>query len=185
MISASVFLPLTFARLLTVFRDHPVRRFIEDHGGLKVGVPGLLLLGGLLSYRFLAASPFEIRTYPHMEPKQSGMAYPVGAVEYLKSHQQVGNVLPEFRWGEYIIWTLYPQCRVAMDGRYETVYPSDVFEGYLDFILPRDGWRHFLASYPHEIIIVNANSRIRELLGAHPGWQEKYSDTTCALLLRK
>ena len=80
---------------------------------------------------------------------------------------------------------LYPQCRVAMDGRYETVYPGDVFEGYLDFILPRDGWRHFLDSYPHEIIIVNASSRIRALLGAHPGWEEKYSDPTCALLVKK
>ena len=44
-----------------------------------------------------------------------------------------GNMLSNFADGEYLIWHL-PASRVFIDGRYDTVYPQQVVNQYLEFI---------------------------------------------------
>ena len=44
--------------------------------------------------------------------------YPVGAVEYLRLNGFKGNILVPYDWGAYIIWKLYPNVKVSLDGRY-------------------------------------------------------------------
>jgi hypothetical protein len=103
----------------------------------------------------------------------------------MEAHHPTGNVLPAFRWGEYVLWALYPRFRVGMDARYEMVYPIDYCEDYFDFLNGREGWKDFLDAGPHEIILVEANTRIHELLRSEPDWEEDYSDATSAMFWRK
>jgi hypothetical protein len=42
--------------------------------------------------------------------------YPKKAVDFLKSHPQVGNLFNEYGWGGYLIWK-YPEKKVFIDGR--------------------------------------------------------------------
>ncbi|MFC1721979.1 hypothetical protein ACFL0Z_03665, partial [Patescibacteria group bacterium] len=42
--------------------------------------------------------------------------YPVAAVEYLRENPIEGNMLNEYNWGGYLIWT-YPEAKVFVDGR--------------------------------------------------------------------
>ncbi len=57
--------------------------------------------------------------------------FPVYAVKFLKDNNVKGNILVPFDWGEYAIWKLYPDNRVSIDGRFDTVYPIDVIKDYL------------------------------------------------------
>jgi hypothetical protein len=82
--------------------------------------------------------------------------YPTEAIHWLKANNIQGNILPHFEWGEYLIWSYYPACRVAMDGRYETVYKGNVHKEYFDFLFGRDGWDIFLKKYPHDIVMLKA-----------------------------
>lgn len=58
--------------------------------------------------------------------------FPEGAVKFMKAEKLAGNVFNEFDWGEYITWNLYPECKVAIDGRYDTVYSVPFLKNYFD-----------------------------------------------------
>jgi hypothetical protein len=73
---------------------------------------------------------------------------------------------------------------VAIDGRYETVYPEALHKEYFDFLMGREGWRKFLADYPPDLILIELRSRVYGLLSNDPEWRQVYADPGCALFRR-
>jgi len=132
---------------------------------------------------FLNKKPLQLRVPPYPE-KPGQIYYPVGAVDYIQKHRLSGNLVVDFNWGEYALWRLYPQCRVALDGRYETVYPDAVCQEFFDFIYGREKWRQFLEHYPPDLALIDPNAKIYPLLLEEPGWRQAYRDTGCALFVR-
>jgi hypothetical protein len=154
--------------------------------GWKVpAVVGLLIT--LYSFQHAwRQNPLSIKTpaLPGMET-ESLTYYPQGAVDYLRQHRLSGKILVYFDWGEYLIWMLYPQCRVALDGRFETVYPESVTREYFDFIFARDNWRQFLNKYPPDLILLDSRSQICTLIRGAPDWLPVYTDPGCTLFKRR
>jgi hypothetical protein len=150
-----------------------------------LGVAGLLVAIFSVHHAWRQA-PLRIKTpaLPGVET-ESLIYYPLGAVDYLRRQGISGNILVYFDWGEYLMWTLYPQCRVALDGRFETVYPEKVTREYFDFIFARDNWRQFLNNYPPDLILLDSRSQICARLKGEPDWLPVYTDPGCALFRRK
>jgi hypothetical protein len=121
-------------------------------------------------------------TYSIVVPSTS---YPTGAVDWIMKNNISGNILPHFDWGEYLIWTCYPSSRVAMDGRYETVYEEYVYKEYFDFLTGREGWQTFLNKYPHDIVLIKRYTKTHSLMLKELLWEEKYSDQTSVLFMKK
>ncbi|MDA1235741.1 MAG: hypothetical protein O3A53_13190 [Acidobacteria bacterium] len=59
--------------------------------------------------------------------------YPIGAVSLLAEMQGPVNLWCPLHWGKFISWSLYPNVRVSMDGRFETVFPAPVRADHLRF----------------------------------------------------
>ena len=127
-------------------------------------------------FRFVSGTPFDLRA--------SSRYYPVGAVEVIKKYNLKGNILPYFEWGEYLLWTLYPDSKVGMDGRYETVYKDEVCRDYFDFLFARENWRNFLNKYPPHMVLVRSESKISSLLANDPDWSLAYAGEGSTLFLR-
>ena len=102
----------------------------------------------------------------------------------MKVNNIKGNILPNFEWGEYLIWSLYPDCRVAMDGRYETVYEDNLHKEYFDFLYGRDGWDIFLKKYPHDIVLLKAGTKINSLMINEKDWRMVYNDNKNVIFLK-
>lgn len=146
----------------------------------------LLALTALFpAYQFLSKRPLNLET-SHLPQAGSlpGQYYPVGAMAYLRSHGFSGHLLTEFGWGEYLIWNLYPRCRVALDGRYETVYPQGVAENFFNFIHQKGNSRQFLDDYPPDLILLAPRSKACAFIASLPGWRRVYADTGSALFVR-
>jgi hypothetical protein len=111
--------------------------------------------------------------------------FPVRAVDWIKKNNLSGNILPFFDWGEFLIMTCYPTCKVGMDGRYETVYEEDYSKQYFNFIMAREGWKEFLGKYPHDIILVLSKAKICSLLHKEQLWEMVYSDETSSVFIKK
>ena len=95
-----------------------------------------------------------------------------------------GNILPFFEWGEFIIWHLSPSCRVAMDGRYETVYEDHVHREYFEFLFARPAWRLFLQKYPHEMILLHTGIEIVERMKREKDWKIAYNDKISVVFIK-
>lgn len=110
--------------------------------------------------------------------------YPVGSVQFIKDNNLKGNVLTLFNWGSYTTWNLYPDCKIAVDGRYEEVYPDDVVEETGAFIyVTKKNWYDFVNDYPTDIIILSKDFPSYGLLKQRKEWTEVYNDISSAVFL--
>lgn len=129
------------------------------------------------------------------DPRKTAACYPVDAIEYLTRQNFAGNLMTPFHAGAYVSWTMHPQVKVSLDGRYEVAYAPEVFDEHWDFFEARDDWPAFLDKYRHDALLVPQSSPIRPLLevfrepqGAHlptrDAWQFVHEDDAYAVLTR-
>jgi hypothetical protein len=136
-----------------------------------------LILLTFFSFRHFIYSPgLDLKTPPSY--------YPVRALEWIATHQWEGNILHHFDWGEFLMWRCYPACRIAMDGRYETVYHPDDRKEYFDFLHGREGWQTFLEKHPHDMVLIKSGTRTDLLMRSHPEWELKQEDGLSVMFLR-
>jgi hypothetical protein len=96
-----------------------------------------------------------------------------------------GNILTDFAWGEYVIWQMAQMSKIFIDGRYDTVYPSEVIDDYLAFQFGPADSKNVLRKYPHDFILLNRNDQAAlAVVEAAPGWKRVYSDGSCILFAR-
>lgn len=127
--------------------------------------------------------PTLIPTLADPRPRLAHLkAMPVGAVRFMQNERISGNVYNPFGWGQYLIAHLYPQCRVAMDGRYDTVYAEREYVSNFAFI--RNGDIGHAVEPPTDYILLAANGAANAALAAHGGWTAIYEDDISRLWAR-
>ncbi len=109
---------------------------------------------------------------------------PSGAVAYMKRQRLHGNILSQLSWGGYLVWHGTPEDKIFVDGRWEVVYPDAVLRAYLAFRYQWPGAEAFLDRYPHDFVLVSANTRAYQSVAAHPRWKLIYKDRTAELFAR-
>jgi hypothetical protein len=108
---------------------------------------------------------------------------PAGCATFLAEQGYRGNILNPFNWGGYLIFTLYPQCRVAIDQR------PDVYGETLVGISQRlDGgppeWEALVEAQHPDLVVWFADSRLVGLVAGSPKWRLIYVDAVAAAFER-
>jgi hypothetical protein len=173
------FLPVILAELWNAYSK--IRNYIK----FLSWISPILLVVFFLSTHWLIRKSISVNMVPSFAITAPYSYYPIGALKWMEKNNFQGKILPFFGWGEFLIWSCYPNCRVAMDGRYETVYPENVYKEYFDFLMGREGWQIFLNKYPHDLVLMIPNTRIHLLMLKETSWKRVYSDSGCVLFIRK
>jgi hypothetical protein len=113
------------------------------------------------------------------------LEYPTQAADFIQRNGIRGNMAVPFDWGEYLIWKLYPDIRVSIDGRYSTAYPMKVIREHWDWMEGKKAWRALLEHYPTDIAITNRRHPVTSLLRKDPEWVYIYSDPIAFIFVRK
>ncbi len=181
---AGAYLPILLSAYLQDLRSRGrLMAGLQRLGWQIPTVLGFLITAGYF-YHIVHQAPLSLTT-PALPGAETQTYYPLGAIDYVKKRGLSGDLLIHFDWGEYAIWTLYPHCRVALDGRFETVYPRRVAQEYFDFFFGRANWRNFLEKYPPRMILLDSRLKVAELVQADSQWRQAYADTGCVLFLRR
>ena len=109
--------------------------------------------------------------------------YPVGSIEFLRRSGLSGNLATAFDWGSYASWKLYPQCKVMIDGRYEEVFPKDVFDVAIRFSERQGNWWEALSRFHTDLVVLPKTSYTQADLSLFPGWKAVYQDFVSVVLL--
>ena len=104
--------------------------------------------------------------------------YPSGAVAFLKSHTLPPNVFGYYDWGGYLIWSLYPEQRVYIDGRAD-VYGDSIFRQFSDTYQLRHDWRRGLLGAC--TVVVPTSSALAAGLRVDNNWFTSYADEKAAV----
>jgi len=145
-----------------------------------LGVTWLMLAAIVLA---TLADP-EKRSKLQLGYEPSSATYPAGAVEYLRVHNLEGNLFNDYGWGGYLIYQLYPERRVFIDGRAD-VY-GDAFVGsYIAVHRLQPNWRQVLEEHGVPLALVGKDSVVATVLSADPAWREVYAGEVERLFVRE
>jgi hypothetical protein len=130
-----------------------------------VSVLGVLLVAALI---FAPNPPRKFRS--EFDPK----SYPAGAIAMLRSDPG-GRVFTHDEWGDYLIYRLYPDHQVYVDGRSD-FYGDDFEYKYIDVLRVKYGWEKTLLGFGVDTILMPPNAPLSGALKESSHWRVVYDD---------
>jgi hypothetical protein len=107
-------------------------------------------------------------------------SFPEGAVAALRDAGGSGTLLNEYVWGGYLIWHLYPEYRVSIDGRM-AVYGPALFAEHVAVTELQPGWRQALDRLDPVAAVLRAGTPATRALRAS-GWTVLHEDGIATVL---
>jgi hypothetical protein len=108
---------------------------------------------------------------------------PVEAVNFLKKVSLKGNMFNDDEFGDYIIYSAYPQYKVFIDSRVD-MYGMDQFKDYLTMVYFKPGWEKIIEKYKINWMILNSDSILSRYLMERKDWRLIYSDRVANIFVR-
>ncbi|MDP2994759.1 MAG: hypothetical protein Q8N46_06510, partial [Anaerolineales bacterium] len=118
------------------------------------------------------------------QSKSEAETFPKAAVDWIAENQPEGNLFNSYGWGGYIIWRLYPQYPVYIDGRAD-VYGDKFIYAYTDVYRARPGWEQALDTQAVRLVLVEPESGLASALRQSSGWEIVYEDQISEVFDRK
>lgn len=109
---------------------------------------------------------------------------PVTAVNFLQKENIQGNMFNDDEFGDYIIYSAYPQYKVFIDGRIGAAYEDERFKEYLKVIHFELGWEQVIWKYDMKWIIFETDSALSRFLLERRDWHLIYSDKVANIFVR-
>ncbi|MEA3375488.1 MAG: hypothetical protein U9R72_04745 [Chloroflexota bacterium] len=137
----------------------------------------LILLVGLAAVK--AYRPLQ----PAFNEALHRESLPVGAVEWIEEHEPAGQMFNHYNWGGYLIWRLWPEYGVFVDGRTD-LYGDTLLRRYLRVQAARPGFEETLAEYDVNLVLTPSESTLSSQLACERGWREMYRDDVASVWVR-
>ena len=108
---------------------------------------------------------------------------PAGAADFILEHDLKGRMLNTYNGGGYLIYRLYPQQRVFIDGRYNP-YPAQVIDDYFSIADGGPDWFDGLARYEIDFVVAETQAPFRQLMLLRSEFKLVYEDKYFSVLVR-
>lgn len=118
------------------------------------------------------------------QSKSETETFPKAAVDWIVQNHPEGNIFNSYGWGGYLIWRLYPQYPVFIDGRAD-VYGDKFIYAYTDVYRARPGWEQVLDTQAVHLVLVEPESGLASALLQSAIWEIVYEDQICIVFDRK
>ncbi|HEX7621346.1 MAG TPA: hypothetical protein VF359_09120 [Anaerolineales bacterium] len=119
------------------------------------------------------------------QPKSEAEDFPKAAVDWIAENHPEGNIFNSYYWGGYIIWRLYPQYQVYVDGRAFDVYGDKFLYDYMDTYRAQSNWEEALDKQSVRLVLVDPKSGLASALRQSSGWEIVYEDQLSVLFDKK
>ena len=113
-----------------------------------------------------------------------GKGLPLETVGYLQDHDLPGQMFNTYNWGGYLIWSLYPDKPVFVDGRTDLYAFNGVLDDYVQVQLARPGWQEILDRYGIGYVVTEQGGLLTAVLDETEDWRIEYSDDVGAVYVR-
>jgi hypothetical protein len=108
--------------------------------------------------------------------------FPVDAVDWLAEHPPQGVGFNHFPWGGYLLYRLWPEERVFIDGQTD-FYGEALTRQYEQVITLSPGWESVIDQYAVGWVLVPPDSPLANELVKRTGWQVVYEDETAVVMV--
>jgi len=138
----------------------------------KIGRWRLLSAAGAVLVAALLFAPHPPKKFrPEFDPK----TYPAAAVSMIAGGPAGSRIFTFDQWGDYLIYRLYPQTRVFVDGRSD-FYGPDFEQKYVDALNVQYGWEQTLSKFGVNTILLPPSMPLTGALKECSRWRLVYDD---------
>ncbi len=109
---------------------------------------------------------------------------PVECVQYVKETGLQGRMYNTYRWGGYLIWHLWPDHPVMVDGRAD-VMGRELVSDWRKAHKLKESWEDILDEYEIDWAIISVSAPLARGLDEHPDWRLACSEPTARLFVRR
>ena len=106
------------------------------------------------------------------------------AVDFLKREPITGNMFNDDEFGDYMIFTAWPQYRVFMDGRSD-MYGKKIGNDYLRVANVQPDWKEILQKYSISWVVFGTDSALTAALQDQSDWRAVYSDRVATIFVKR
>jgi len=142
-----------------------------------------LVLNVLLFALVLVVVALGVERAVAKQPVIEAQEFPAAALDFLRNQKPPQPIFNEYVWGGYLIWKLYPDYRVYIDGRAD-VYGDELMK---EFLAVNDGnttWREPLDNHGIRTVLVKPNVALASLLRQDGGWHKVFEDKQAVIFVR-
>lgn len=149
--------------------------FVKLPAGKEVGKPRFHWLNAVLILVVLISAGVAISRLPQEQMKKESETFPTGAVSWLLENQPEGKLFNSYTWGGYLIWKLYPDYPVYIDGRAD-VYGAEFLHQFAAIYSVKDDWEDALDATGTDLVLVEDDCRLAKELQQSTQWHKVYQD---------
>ena len=114
------------------------------------------------------------------QPQSEAEHFPGASIAFLETHPAPGPIFDHYDWGGYLIWRLYPQTKVFIDGRAD-LYGELLLQQFAETYQLKQDWKGTLAEWGIATIIVPPDSALATGLRSATGWTISYEDSRAVI----
>ena len=96
-----------------------------------ISIAAIILLSVIIGQRFIQTNANQ--------QKAEELAFPKAAADWIIENKPEGKMFNAYNFGGYLIWKLYPEYQVYIDGRAD-LYGTDFVTNYMDIYTSKPGW---------------------------------------------
>jgi hypothetical protein len=134
-------------------------------------VPAAAVLAATVAL-FLGAGSSTTGVFSVREPSEVG--YPSEGAAYIHEHYPGTRLFSEYHWGGYLLYKLYPDVLVFVDGRAD-MYGDRILSDFATIGRVEPGWDELLDRYEVEVVMMRRNYSLSYALTQEPGWTEVFA----------
>ena len=144
------------------------------------GKPALnaLLVAGLVLFAIL-----RIEYVVKAQHAAESAHFPEKLVQFVKANPLPQRTLNYYNWGGYMIWQLYPEYQVFVDGRAD-VYGDDFLERYGHAYYLTGDWEELLKQYDVPAVVLPADTPLVTGLKTLRHWRVVYCDEQAKIIAK-
>ncbi len=110
--------------------------------------------------------------------------YPAKAVEVLRDPEFARGVFTHDEWGDYLIYRLYPETKVFVDGRSD-FYGAEFNNQYINLMDVKYDWNHILDRNQVSAVLLPVKSALASTLKESRVWRPIYDDGLAIVFRRR
>jgi hypothetical protein len=157
--------------------DASKKREPEERSTLKI------LLNGFLLVIVLSVVALGVMRAVAQQPLVEAQEFPAAAVDFIRDRKPSQPIFNEYVWGGYLIWRLYPDYRVYIDGRAD-VYGDELMKEFLTVNDGKPAWREPLDNHGIRTVLVKSDVALASLLRQDSGWRKVFEDKQAVIFVR-
>jgi len=147
-------------------------------------IPILRLSNGIVLAAFLAFTMIRVRQVINGQSGAETRTFPSAAVSFFSNNQVQGPLLNYYNWGGYLIWKLYPDYRVYIDGRTDLYGDAFMDQAGATYNISNSSWREPLVRWQIRSVILPPNTALVSALRCQSAWKEVYGDSQAVIFER-